>query len=808
MKKCEVTVFSHYVEIKTQKLIQRIQPITEEIFRCTVFGTGQNVNQKSVMIETPADILPEFTVEETPEFYEIKTCGAGVRVDISTGQLTWIHADGSVWLQEKGKELEPTEVVHYVQESEGGEQIRKIKTVDGERNQVQNLKPVIDRKASRARIFFQWKDGEQIHGLGQGEDGIYDYRGHTQYLYQHNMRIPMPVLVSTEGYGILLDCGSLMIFQEKTGQDASITLDTVDQLDYYFLGGKTMDGVIHDYRYLTGKAEMLPRWAYGYIQSKECYHTAEELKSVAEHYRRLQIPLDCVVQDWNTWKPGEWGSKITDKTRYGNLKECLDQIHDLNVHAMVSIWPNMNEECENGQEFSEKGYLLPDHSTYNAFDEEARKLYWAQAERELWNSGFDAWWCDSTEPFPGPDWCGEKKREPLERYRLVGGEHKKFLDSASANLYGLMHAKGIYENQKKVCREKRVLNLTRSGYASGQKYAAVLWSGDICASWEQMRIQITEGLNMSMSGYPYWTMDIGGFFTVGKKWQNRGCGCSNDPTPKWFWNGTYDDGVRDKGYCELYTRWLELGTFLPMFRSHGTDTPREIWNFGEKGSMFYDTIEKYIRLRYRLMPYIYSMAARVHFKDETIMRSLLFDFAEDEEAGKISNEFMFGRSLLICPVTEPMYYEADSKPVNREKTWKCYLPGGTGWYDYWNNRFYQGGRYVTVEAPLERIPVFVKEGSILPEACGLQYADQQPEAPLKFRIYAGKDASFQLYEDEGDNYNFENGIYAITDFFWDEKQQKFVEGNRKGSYNGMRKTAYEIEIISHDRKKMDQEVFE
>lgn len=808
MKKCEVAVFSHYVEIKTQELIQRIQPVTEEIFRCTAFHKGQDINKKSVMIETQSDALPEFTVKEMPEFYEIKTSGAGVRVDISTGQLTWIHADGSVWLKEKGKELEPTDVVHYVQESESREQIRKIKTVDGERNQVQNLKAVIDRKASRARIFFQWKDGEQIHGLGQGEDGIYDYRGHTQYLYQHNMRIPMPVFVSTEGYGILLDCSSLMVFQEKKGQDASITLDTVDQLDYYFLGGKTMDGVIHDYRYLTGKAEMLPRWAYGYIQSKECYHTAEELKFTAEHYRRLQIPLDCVVQDWNTWKPGEWGNKITDKTRYGNLKECLERIHELNVHAMVSIWPNMSEECENGREFSEKGYLLLDHSTYNAFEEDARKLYWAQAERELWSSGFDAWWCDSTEPFPGPDWCGEKKREPLERYRLVGGEHKKFLDAASANIYGLMHAKGIYENQKKVCREKRVLNLTRSGYASGQKYAAVLWSGDICASWEQMRIQITEGLNMSMSGYPYWTMDIGGFFTVGKKWQNRGCGCSNDPTPKWFWNGTYDDGVRDKGYCELYTRWLELGTFLPMFRSHGTDTPREIWNFGEKGSMFYDAIEKYIRLRYRLMPYIYSMAARVHFKDETIMRSLLFDFAEDEEAGKISNEFMFGRSLLICPVTEPMYYEADSKPVNREKTWKCYLPGGTGWYDYWNNRFYQGGRYVTVEAPLERIPVFVKEGSILPEACGLQYADQQPEAPLKFRIYAGKDAAFQLYEDEGDNYNFENGIYAITDFFWDEKQQKFTEGNRKGSYNEMRKTAYEIEIISHDRKKMDQEVFE
>lgn len=378
---------------------------------------------------------------------------------------------------------------------------------------------------------------------------------------------------------------------------------------------------------------------------------------------------------------------------------------------------------------------------------------------------------------------------------MVGGEHKKYLDPAVANAFALEHAKGIYENQRKDREDMRVLNLTRSGYASGQKYAAMLWSGDTCADWENLKIQIVEGLNMGLSGYPYWTLDIGAFFTVADKWQNRGCGCNTDPESKWFWQGKYNEGVKDKGYCELYTRWLQMGTFLPMFRSHGTDTPREIWNFGEKGTMFYDAIEKFIKLRYHLMPYIYSLAGAVYFEDYTIMRSLLFDFPEDREARKVENEFMFGPSLLVCAVTEPMYYGPESTPVDREKTWRCYLPAGTDWYDYWSNEKYEGGQYVTVEAPIDRIPVFVKAGAVIPVADGLVYAQQEPKKPIQFMVYPGADGEFVLYEDEGNNYNFENGAYAITTLVWDDRAGRLNIGEREGSFPGMREALYQTVIV-------------
>lgn len=771
----------------------RLIPVTEEIIRCVISKKEICEQTDSLMIEKKEYPQTEFYTEEQEKEIILKTAKVQVKVDTATGAFTWLRPDGSIWLTEPGRDLAEIDVVHY---STGGEEpiITRVRTVDGERNFVENLKPVVDRKAYRARLFYQWKEDEGIHGLGQAEEGIYNYRGHNQYLYQHNMRIPMPIFVSTEGYGILVDCCSLMTFNDE-GKQSYLFLDTVDQIDYYFLGGASMDGVIKDYRYLTGKAQLLPKWAYGYVQSKEQYYTARELVDIVKHYRDLEVPLDCVVQDWNSWEPGKWGNKIVDKERFGDLRECMDKIHEMHAHSMVSMWPNMNTGCENHTEMFEAGFLLNDYTTYDAFDEKAREIYWMQAKRELFDGGFDSWWCDSTEPFPAPDWGGEVKREPWERYSLVGNEHKKYLDPAVANAFALMHAKGIYENQRKDREDMRVLNLTRSGYASGQKYGAMLWSGDTCASWENFKIQITEGLNMCMSGYPYWTLDIGAFFTVCENWQKRGCGCHTDPTPKWFWQGKYEDGVDDKGYCELYTRWLEMGTFLPMFRSHGTDTPREIWNFGEKGTMFYDAIEKFIKLRYHLMPYIYSMAGAVHFDDATMLRSLIFDFSHDKIACSLDSEFMFGPSLLICPVTKPMYYEAKNVKIDEVKEWECYLPSGCKWYDYWTNTCYEGGQYVTVDAPIDRMPIFVKAGSILPTVEGLQYATQKPTEPMKIIVYPGADAAFKLYEDEGNNYEFEKGAYAITEFFWDDKAQKLNQGERRGSFNGMEELQYTVEVV-------------
>ncbi|WP_270438186.1 TIM-barrel domain-containing protein [Blautia massiliensis (ex Durand et al. 2017)] len=783
----------NYVQFEAGKLTYRVVPVTEEIIRMIVSGKEIKEAQDSLIIEKKEYPEVDFSAEENAGSIIVKTVKVCAEINTASGDIIWKHADGSKWLSQKKPELTETDVIHY---NTGDEEpiINRVKTVDGERNFIQNLKAEKVRTAYRGKLFFTWKEDEEIHGLGQAEEGIYNYRGHCQYLYQHNMRIPMPVLVSTEGYGILVDCCSLMTFNDDL-KDSYLFLDTVDQIDYYFMGGHTMDEIIHDYRYLTGKAQMLPKWAYGYVQSKEQYYTAKELLEIVRHYRKIGVPLDCVVQDWNTWDPGNWGEKILDQKRYGDMKECTEEIHKLNAHTMVSVWPNMNAGGKNHTEFFKTGHLLYDYATYDAFNEEAREMYWKQAQEGLFDQGFDSWWCDSTEPFSGPDWSGAAKREPWERYELVGGEHKKYLDPAVANAFALMHAKGIYENQRKTTEEKRVLNLTRSGYASGQKYSAMLWSGDTCASWDNLKTQIVEGLNMGLSGYPYWTLDIGAFFTVADKWQNRGCGCNTDPEPKWFWQGKYNEGVKDKGYCELYTRWLEMGTFLPMFRSHGTDTPREIWNFGEKGTMFYDAIEKFIKLRYHLMPYIYSLAGAVHFNDYTIMRSLLFDFPEDKEARKVENEFMFGPSLLICAVTEPMYYGPESTELHREKTWKCYLPSGTKWYDYWTNKEYEGGQYVTVDAPIDRMPIFVKAGSILPVAEGLVYASQKPEESVKLMVYPGEDCKFTIYEDEGNNYNFENGAYATTELTWDDKTGTLTVGGRQGSYPGMEEVSYVTEVV-------------
>lgn len=782
-----------YVELEAGGIRQRLIPVTDRIIRCLASKKEIHQDGESLIIEKKEYPSVRFQTEETEDTVVLKTDRVGAVIEKETGRITWLRPDGSCWLSEGGKELEERDVIRY---TTGGEapDIERVKTVDGERNFIRNLKPEAAGKAYRGRMYFRWKEDEEIHGLGQAEEGIYNYRGHNQYLYQHNMRIPMPVLTSTEGYGILVDCCSLMTFNDE-GRDSYLFLDTAEQVDYYFMGGETMDGIVSCLRYLTGKAQMLPKWAYGYVQSKEQYYTAQELVDVVKHYRDLQVPLDCVVQDWNTWEPGNWGEKLLDKSRYGNLRECMDEIHKMHAHSMVSVWPNMNAGGKNHQEFFDAGYLLNDYSTYDAFDEKAREMYWKQAKEELFDGGFDSWWCDSTEPFPSPDWGGEMKKEPWERYVLVGNEHKKYLDPGKANAFALMHARGIYENQRKDREDIRVLNLTRSGYASGQKYGAVLWSGDTCASWENFRIQIIEGLNMGLSGYPYWTLDIGAFFTVKDAWQNRGCGCNTNPNPLWFWQGKYNEGVKDKGYCELYTRWLQMGAFLPMFRSHGTDTPREIWNFGEKGTMFYDAIEKTIGLRYHLMPYIYSLAGAVRLKDQTIMRSLLFDFPEDPEVRKIQNQFMFGPSVLVCAVTEPMYYEAESRELQREKKWTCYLPAGQGWYDYWTNRFYEGGRYVTVDAPIDHIPLFVRAGAIIPTVEGLQYADQKPEKPMELKIYPGADGHFTLYEDEGDNYNFEKGAYATTEFFWDDAEGRLRSGERTGEYPGMTELKYTVTII-------------
>ncbi len=762
--------------LSTEEGTMFLVPVQENIIRC-VYTKREELSDRSLMVEKKkAELRHPVQVEELQDCISFSTRQLSLSISREDCRFSWSNKEtGNVCLREDGKELTPVDLIKYVRDEDSV--VNKVKTVDGERQFVGNLKPVVDRTAYRARLHFAWKPGEAIYGLGQGEEGVFNYRGHNQYLYQHNMRIPIPFFLSSEGYGIFFDCCSLMTFNDD--QNGSyLFLDAVDQLDYYVIVGKNFDEIISGFRSLTGKAAMLPKWAFGYIQSKEAYRTQEELVDTVREYRKRNVPIDCIVQDWNYWEANKWGQKTPDHKRYPDLKEAVGRIHGMNAHAMISIWPNMGAESEDWKEFSDKGFLLGDNSTYDAFHEEARKLYWKQLEKELYPDGFDAWWCDSTEPFAGPDWNGETKREPWERYLLVGGEHKKFLDPEVANSYPLVHTKGIYENQRSASDKKRVTILTRSGYPSQQKYGSILWSGDISATWKSLRTQIAEGLSFCMSGMPYWTLDIGAFFTVGSEWKNRGCGSNQNPNPLWFWKGDYNKGVGDLGYRELYVRWLEYGAFLPVFRSHGTDTPREIWNFGEKGEIFYDAIEKFIKLRYSLMPYIYSLAGATTQNDYTMMRSLMFDFADDPNVKNVSDEFMFGNALLVCPVTKPMYYGKESKPLDVPKVRECYLPSGADWTDYWSGEQFRGGQTVTVPAPLDRIPLFVRSGSVIPMAHGLQYADQNTEKPMILKIYPGADSSFLLYEDSGDGYGYEKGEYSTIRLDWCEKKQR-VDGRHK-----------------------------
>ncbi|MBR0367554.1 MAG: DUF5110 domain-containing protein [Clostridia bacterium] len=751
-----------YVEFPVKDGVLRLEAVYDGVVRCVQTLNAPPCPPSALIVPAPA---PDFPFESKPDGIVSGVLSAAVSPD--TGFITWSRTDtGETLLREAGHALTAQTVIRY---TTGGEApvVERVKTVDGERNFIKNLSPVADRVDCRAKLCFDFAPDEGVYGLGQGEEGVWNWRHQNQYLYQHNMRIPMPFFLSDRGYGVLVDCGSLMTFQDDIN-GCYLFLDAVPQLDYYVITGDSFDAVIAGLRRLTGRAALLPKWAFGYIQSKERYRTAAELSEVVRRYRALGVPLDGVVQDWHTWIEDHWGEKRVDRARYGDLRARMDDIHALHAHAMVSVWPNMNTGTADWEEFNRAGWLLNDLSTYDAFNPEARAMYWRQAKAELFDGGFDGWWCDSTEPFSGPDWNGEQKREPWERFALVGGEHKKFLDPEQANLYAVAHAKGIYENQRRDAPEKRVLNLTRSGYVSSQRYGAVLWSGDIAAKWSVMKSQIAEALNMAASGYPWWTLDIGGFFVVKENWRARGCGCGGDPSPKWFWQGDFENGIDDPGYRELYVRWLQFGCFLPMFRSHGTDTPREIWHFGKPGDPFYDAVAATIRLRYRLMPYIYAVAGRVWYGDGMMLRPLLFDFPKDARAVATATEYMFGPSILVCPVTEPMAYGPGGAALEREKRWTVYLPGGCDWVDFWDDARYHGGQEVTVDAPLDRVPLFVRAGAIIPMAEGLQYADQKPEGPMELRVYPGADADFDLYEDAGDGYGYERGEYTITRLHWDD----------------------------------------
>jgi alpha-D-xyloside xylohydrolase len=762
-----------------------LTPYSDSIIRVRYAPTQEFSTKESLMIQHAPDVTVGVDVHETAEALTFSTSKLSIRINRQSGAFTYLDSSGEILTKEPdrgGKTLVPIDVLKSVFDKTVEVQIRK--DADGVHADIPPVKQVVDRRAFHTKLEFEWMPGEALYGLGSHEEGMMNLRGQHQYLYQQNMKVVVPVLLSTRGYGILLDSYSLMTFRDDAF-GSYLWTDVDDELDYYFIYGPEFDQIVQGIRQLTGKVTMLPRWAFGYIQSKECYVSQDELISVVNEYRERGLPLDCIVQDWKSWPQDLWGQKTLDPERYPDPEAMMAELHRMNARLMISVWPNMNPGGDNWREMRDQGYLLGNQGTYDAFQEKARELYWKQASEGLFAYGIDAWWCDCTEPFQA-DWRGAFKPEPEERLRINTEEAKRYLDPEYINAYSLLHSQGIYEGQRKTNPDKRVVNLTRSAYAGQQRYGTITWSGDVSATWDTLRRQIADGLNFCATGSPYWTTDIGAFFV------------KNDPA-LWFWDGDFDLGVEDMGYRELYVRWFQYGAFLPMFRAHGTDTPRELWRFGQPGEMFYDALVKFLRLRYRLLPYIYSLAGMVTHEDYTMMRALPFDFRCDPDTYDIDDQFMLGPALLVNPITRAMYYTAESTQLKGvSKTRSVYLPAGADWYDFWTGEHYSGGQTIIADAPLDTMPLYVRSGSIVPIGPDIQHTGESTDAPIELHIYPGHDGHFTFYDDEGDNYNYEQGHFAMIRLSWDEAARRLTLHDRQGGYPGI-PDSREFRIIMGDK---------
>jgi alpha-D-xyloside xylohydrolase len=743
-------------------------------------------NQPSLMIMAQPDWHVRFIVRDTVRNLIFSTADVTIEIDKQTTAFTYRDRQANLLTREPargGKTLDPIDV--YVSVFDDSTAIESRSTADGVRVDAANVRKVFDRQAYHTKLEFEWAEGEALYGLGSHEEGMFNLRGQHQYLYQQNMKTVVPVLVSTRSYCIFMDSCSLMTFHDDAF-GSYLWSDVDDELDYVFIYGPEFDQIIYELRALTGQAPLLPKWAYGYLQSKERYASQSELIEIVREYRARQLPLDGIVLDWKSWTGDLWGQKSLDPDRFPDPDQMTEDLHALHAHLMVSIWPIMKPGGDDWQELHDHGFLLGNQANYDAFNPAARACYWQQANRGLFAHGIDAWWCDCTEPFEA-DWKGAVRPEPEERLRLNTEEAKRYLDPGLINAYSLLHSAGIYHGQRKVTEDKRVVNLTRSPYLGQQRYATITWSGDVVATWATLRRQIADGLNFCVTGLPYWTTDIGAFF-VGRK------------PDLWFWSGDYNAGVDDLGYRELYVRWFQFGAFLPMFRPHGTDTPREIWRFGQPGEPMYDALVKVLNLRYRLLPYIYSLAGWTTQQAYTMLRSLPFDFRSDPAVHNIDDQFMFGSALLVNPVTSPMYYMRDSVPLMGTcKTRSVYLPAGTDWYDFWTDQCYHGGQTIEASATIDMLPLYVRAGSIVPLGPRRQHVDDQPDAPIELHIYPGSDGCFLLYEDEGDSYHYEQGAFATIQIEWDNAARRLTLGQRAGQYPGMPEQR-EFRVIVHDVK--------
>ena len=598
-----------------------------------------------------------------------------------------------------------------------------------------------------------------------------------------------PIRIEWQPDGDVSYCGLRVAAprSEAEKNQLSIWSEMSPDMDYYFIAGKNMDEVISGYRTLTGKAPVYPKWVLGFWQSRERYQSSKDIEENMKKFRDLKIPVDNIVQDWNYWKLDSWGSHEFEAARYPNPQAMLDSVHALHGRFMISVWPKFYDTVKNYKELDAKGWMyhqaIKDDihdwlgfrgSFYDAYDAGARKMFWRQMDENLYTKykfGIDAWWMDASEP-------NVRDCTPMWYRKALSGPTALGTATEYFNAYSIVNADAIYNGQRSVNPNQRVFLLTRSGFAGEQRYSTATWSGDIATRWEDMRAQMTAGLNYSMAGLPFWGMDQGGFCV-----ENRYVAAQQE------FDKTGKENADLKEWRELQARWNQFGCFVPLYRAHGQWPLREVWNIAPADHPAYKTIVAYDKLRYRLMPYLYSMAGMVHLKDYTMMRGLVMDFNGDEKVLDIKDQWMFGSALMACPVGE---YQKYSREV--------YLPKQKGWYDFYTGAYHAGGQTIVADAPFDKIPVFIPEGAILPIGPEMLWSDEKKPELIDLYVYAGKDGSYTLYEDEGTNYNYEKGKYAVIDFKYDDARKQVTIGARKGSFDGMlQKRRFNIILV--DQKK-------
>ncbi len=802
---------SDRVDITLEDGILSISPLSENAVR--IRYCKETAGTLPELILTAGIPNPVFQVSDLPSKLEIIVKGITVVLDKQSGTLTFTDNSGKIFLSEKT-----------------GSRILIPDSVMGE--------PCYFVEQS-----FESPADEYFFGLGQFQDGHYNLKGVTRRLTQVNSQIAIPFIYSNKGYGLLWHQYGLTDFNpadnfvtlEKQGQadgsdyvaevtstagtlkvsqnqslylgkfsvqqdgEYSIFLDlgsmgnrhyvvidghpVIDQsnmwlppaagvlvnlkagvhevqlvcksdnqpalswklkdnsttfrspnakmLDYIVFSGSA-DEVIASYRNLTGNAPMFPKWAYGFWQCRERYTSATHLVETVKEFRKRELPMDVIVQDWQYWGSLGWGVPQFDAKNYPNPSAFIKELHDLNAHFNISIWSNPDKNSDIGKEYAAKERFIPGTKWLDYFNPETRKEYWNTLKENMFDHGVDSWWMDAVEP----------ENDALKGERTYAG-----LGDFYRLTYPLMVSQAVYEGQREVTSGKRVCILTRSAFLGQQRYGIINWSGDIGGDWDTYKRQIVAGLNFTISGLPYWTTDIGGFFR---------------PGPAQYTN---------ENYHELLVRWFQWGTFNPIFRVHGYMSETEPWKYGQTVE---ENIRKMLNLRYLLIPYIYSEAWQVTRNGSTIMRPMVMDFREDGSAVEQPHQFLFGKSFLVAPVTEPGV-----------TAWNVYLPQSFDWYDFWTGERFNGGQTIKTDAPPDKIPLLVKAGSIVPMGPVVQYTGENPADILEIRVYAGANGVFTLYEDEGDNYNYEKGAYSTITFTWDDTKKTLSIGDRKGSFSGM-----------------------